>query len=110
MSKFKLGYSTVSCDGEAKTIAAINDLHIYDVPVTKEDCMNHVAKRMWKGLDTLKKSICGAGKQAHDSLVQVLCQAAQDACPGHIRYEVWHHDLPEPLSVSQQEPQASAVP
>jgi tRNA(Phe) wybutosine-synthesizing methylase Tyw3 len=37
-----LKYTTVLCDGDSKTIAILTELDPYDVPITKEDCINHV--------------------------------------------------------------------
>ena len=52
-------YSTVLCDGDAKTIATLNKEKVYEAEIIKEDCVNHVAKRMWKGIDTLKQQLKG---------------------------------------------------
>jgi hypothetical protein len=56
---FDLKYTTVLCDGDSKTIAALKDLDPYDVPITKEDCINHVAKRMFTAIDKVKQGSKG---------------------------------------------------
>ena len=56
----RLRYNTVVCDGDSKTIQALNKEKIYgDHAVVKEDCVNHVAKRMWTAIDTMKKKLMG---------------------------------------------------
>ena len=47
---YNLRYTQVLCDGDAKTIASLNKEHVYDIAIEKEDCVNHVAKRMSKGI------------------------------------------------------------
>ena len=59
ISLYKLKYTTVLCDGDAKTIATLNDIAVYEDIIVKEDCVNHVAKRMWKGIDTIKTQLKG---------------------------------------------------
>ena len=56
----KLQYGNVVCDGDSKTSLALNTEKVYgDTPIIKEDCINHVAKRMWMAIDTLKKKLQG---------------------------------------------------
>lgn len=50
----KLKYLIVLCDGDAKTINTLNSDKIYKEEIRKEDCVNHIAKRLWKGIETLK--------------------------------------------------------
>ena len=40
----KLQYGNVVCDGDSKTIQALNTEVYGDTPIIKEDCINHVAK------------------------------------------------------------------
>ena len=55
----KLYYQTCLCDGDAKTIMTLNKMQIYPQPVKKEDCINHIAKRMKSGIMNLRKSLMG---------------------------------------------------
>ena len=41
------------------TIHALNQIPVYTTPVIKEDCVNHIAKRMKTGIMTLRKSLMG---------------------------------------------------
>ena len=42
------------------SLQALNTEKVYgDTPIIKEDCINHVAKRMWTAIDTLKKKLQG---------------------------------------------------
>ena len=59
VSKYKLIYQTCLYDGDAKTIMALNKIPVYPQPVIKEDCVNHIAKRMKNGIMTLRKSLMG---------------------------------------------------
>ena len=59
VSKYKLIYQTCLCDGGAKTIMALNMIPVYPQPVIKENCVNHIAKRMKNGIMTLRKSLMG---------------------------------------------------
>ena len=52
----KLIYGTMLCDGDSKALDNVNRLGIYDIKVVKEDCVNHIAKRIYNQLDNLKKS------------------------------------------------------
>ena len=47
-------YTSIVCDGDAKTVAMLNNTKVYgDTEIKKEDCVNHVAKRMFKGIEVL---------------------------------------------------------
>lgn len=84
-------YTTVLCDGDAKTIQALQDRDPYGCPIVKEDCINHVAKRMWTAIDRLKKDaknsdtpLTGKGritKTAHDKLAAYYACALRDNAP-----------------------------
>ena len=54
----KLRYVTMLSDGDSKAYDAVAKLKPYgeDKPVCKEECINHVAKRMTAALENLKKS------------------------------------------------------
>ena len=71
-----LKYLTVVCDGDAKTVASINEAGIYTEEVVKEDCVNHVAKRMWTAMDNLKKKLKGTSERISGK--GKLTQAIQD--------------------------------
>ena len=63
VEKYGLKYLSVLCDGDAKTIASLNEAEVYPgEEITKEDCVNHVAKRMWTAMDTLKKKLKGTSE------------------------------------------------
>ncbi|GFS11484.1 hypothetical protein ElyMa_003087600 [Elysia marginata] len=54
----KMRYTQFVGDGDAKTIAAVNGRKFYgDVVVTKEECVNHVSKRLNAGLRKLVSSM-----------------------------------------------------
>ncbi|KAK6187926.1 hypothetical protein SNE40_005845 [Patella caerulea] len=48
-------YKSMLCDGDSKAHSHVNSLNLYDEPIIKEDCVNHVAKRMYAALDKIKK-------------------------------------------------------
>ena len=54
IDKYKLRYSNILCDGDAKTVIALNEAKIYDQQIQKEDCVNHVTKRLYNGIEALK--------------------------------------------------------
>ena len=51
-----LVYSKMLCDGDAKSNQKINEADPYGFPITKEDCINHISKRMFNALETVKNS------------------------------------------------------
>ena len=51
-----LEYGTMLCDGDSKAFQAASESCGYSQPIVKEDCINHIAKRMFNALDNLKKS------------------------------------------------------
>lgn len=55
----RLQYTTIIGDGDSSTYNAVSSLSDgagpYDVPVMKEECINHVSKRMGTRLRKLKK-------------------------------------------------------
>jgi hypothetical protein len=51
-----LVYGTMLCDGDCKAFVRANETAGYDVEIVKEDCINHVAKRMFNSLENLKKT------------------------------------------------------
>ncbi|KAH7956768.1 hypothetical protein HPB52_012553 [Rhipicephalus sanguineus] len=51
ISKNDLRYTNVICDGDRRTYVALcNDKTYGFIPLTKEDCVNHVQKRMGSAL------------------------------------------------------------
>ena len=67
---FKLRYTAMLCDGDSKSYDAVVEAAVYgeDVLISKEDCINHVSKRMGTALRNLvassraqKESISGKG-------------------------------------------------
>ena len=52
-------YIRILCDGGAKTVASLNNSHIYEDPIIKEDCVNHVSKRLYNGIEKLKQASKG---------------------------------------------------
>ena len=72
----KFRYNTILSDGDAKTYKHLQDLKVYgsDIPIQKEECINHISKRLNKGLknvvdDCKKKGITLGGKK-HGSLTE----------------------------------------
>ncbi|KAK3889502.1 hypothetical protein Pcinc_006474 [Petrolisthes cinctipes] len=53
----RLRYTTFVGDGDSNTYLAIQQLNPYDVPVQKEECINHVSKRLGTRLRKLKKEM-----------------------------------------------------
>ena len=51
-----LMYGSMLCDGDSKALTRVNDLEVYDIQVVKEDCVNHIAKRIFNSLTTLKNN------------------------------------------------------
>lgn len=48
-------YTTVLSDGDSKAFLHVSKLNLYDKEITKEDCVNHVAKRVFSGIESIKK-------------------------------------------------------
>ena len=60
---YNLRYIRILCDGDAKTVATLNDSNVYeDILIIKEDCVNHVSKRLYSGIERLKKSTKGTSQ------------------------------------------------
>ena len=57
IEKLQLLFGTMLCDGDGKSFDKIKcDVCSYDIDCEKEDCVNHIAKRMYNALIKLKKS------------------------------------------------------
>ena len=61
-------YKTVLCDGDAKTVTNLNAAKVYRCDVLKEDCVNHIAKRMYSNVTRLKQQLRGTKDYYADSL------------------------------------------
>ena len=57
-----LSYAGFLSDGDSKAFKAVSDLNIYNEPIVKEECVNHVHKRMSTALRHLSKSKRLGGK------------------------------------------------
>ncbi|CAN7950047.1 unnamed protein product [Ixodes pacificus] len=54
LAKNDLRYTNIVCDGDSRTFSALNEDATYGfIPFTKEDCVNHVQKRMGSALRAL---------------------------------------------------------
>ena len=50
-------YTVIICDGDTDSVKAINAKKPYgDIEIVKQDCINHVGKRMFKNLKELSKT------------------------------------------------------
>lgn len=54
-------YVTVLSDGDSKAFNHVASLSLYDKDIQKEDCVNHVAKRMYARMDKVNKTKKGLG-------------------------------------------------
>lgn len=65
-------YTTILSDGDSKAFSHLQSLHIYDKEIVKEECVNHVAKRLGTGLRKVvkegKAKKITLGGQKHGSL------------------------------------------
>ena len=68
------------CDGDSKSFNTVSVSKVYgdNVEITKEDCVNHVAKRMGTALRNLKaeakaqkQPISGKGKLTEDMMIKI---------------------------------------
>lgn len=55
-------YTTILSDGDAKVFKHLTDEKIYDTPIEKEDCINHVKKRMGTALRNAVQTAKQKGK------------------------------------------------
>lgn len=72
-------YTTLISDGDAKTHSLLVKLNVYgdEHPIVKEECINHIQKRMYTGLDKIAKcsqaqglSVRGKGKLTRDRMLK----------------------------------------
>ena len=80
IEKASLRYTTMLCDGDSKSFDAVAEDNIYgkDKKLEKEDCINHISKRMGTGLrklvDTAKAGgnpISGRGKLTKEKILKI---------------------------------------
>ena len=80
VDKFKLRYMTMLCDGDSKSYDAVSSAEMYgpQKPITKEDCINHVSKRMGTALQKLVssskvqgESLSGKGKLTKVKIMKI---------------------------------------
>ena len=80
VKNFGLKYTTMLRDGDSKSFDAIADAEIYgkDKTIIKEDCINHISKRMGtpfrKLVETTKaqgSSISGRGRLTHEKIIKI---------------------------------------
>lgn len=81
LSLHGLRYTTMLCDGDSRSFNAIEEAKVYGfIPVTKEDCTNHVQKRMGSALRNLVQKhksdehgqrISGKGRLTGDLITKI---------------------------------------
>ena len=80
IEKFNLRYTTMLCGGDSKSFDAVKDLQVYgeNVVIQKEDCINHISKRMGTALRKIVESskaagssISGRGKLTQDKIAKI---------------------------------------
>lgn len=54
-------YTTVLSDRDSKAFLHVSSLNLYNKEIVKEDCVNHVAKRVFARVDKIKKAKKGLG-------------------------------------------------
>ncbi|XP_077501966.1 uncharacterized protein LOC144112985 [Amblyomma americanum] len=69
LSRHGLRYSVMLCDGDSRPFNAIQEASVYGyIPVRKEDCVNHVKKRMGTALCNILNKHKGRGQGSLDFL------------------------------------------
>ncbi|XP_077537466.1 uncharacterized protein LOC144149688 [Haemaphysalis longicornis] len=64
LQKYGLRYTTILCDGDCRTFLALQDKKVYGfIQIEKEDCVNHVQKRMFTNLKTALAKHKGSGSE-----------------------------------------------
>ena len=80
IANHSLRYTTLLSDGDSKAFAAVKALDVYgpDVSIDKEDCVNHVSKRMGTALRNIvrtsraqKNTISGKGKLTQEKIAKI---------------------------------------
>lgn len=77
LARHKLRYTAMLCDGDSKALNDLNTKHkpYGDIEIQKLDCVNHVHKRMGKGLRNLRKTssvVKGGAAGLTDALITSL--------------------------------------
>ncbi|KAH9380065.1 hypothetical protein HPB48_001717 [Haemaphysalis longicornis] len=79
LQRHNLRYTTILSDGDSRTYLALVDAKVYGfVPTTKEDCVNHVKKRMGtflhnllaKGTGSASERLGGKGRLTGDLIIK----------------------------------------
>ena len=56
VNKYNFRYTQLLCDGDNKTVSALNNDEVYgSITIVKSDCINHVNKRLYNGIEKLKQ-------------------------------------------------------
>ena len=80
VEKNGMRYTTMLCDGDSKSYDAISEEKVYgpEVVIEKEDCVNHVSKRMGTALRNLVSgakakgsSVSGKGKLTQQKIIKI---------------------------------------
>lgn len=80
LSLHGLRYTTMLCDGDSRSFIAIDEAKVYGfIPVVKEECTNHIQKRMGTALRTLVQKhksgdaqrISGKGRLTADLITKI---------------------------------------
>ncbi len=80
IQKNQLRYTTILSDGDSKAYDAVTSLNVYGqgVKIEKEDCINHVSKRMGTALRSIvaeskaqQVSIAGKGKLTKEKIAKI---------------------------------------
>ena len=75
-----LRYTTILSDGDSKSFDFLKEIEVYgkDIKISKEECVNHVSKRMGTALNNLvqecraqKQTISGKGKLTKEKIVKI---------------------------------------
>ena len=78
--KYKFRYTTLLSDGDSKTYDNLLKVNVYgdEIEIKKEECVNHVAKRMGTALNNLvsqckaeKSSISGKGQLTREKIIKI---------------------------------------
>ncbi len=80
LDQFKLRYTTMLCDGDSKSYDAVSSPQLYgpEKNIDKEDCINHISKRMGTALQKFVatekakgESIAGKGKLTQQKIMKI---------------------------------------
>ena len=70
-------YTSILGDGDAAVMSALNSLQPYgaDIAIEKHECINHMEKRMYKGLEKIVKETSTKGKDTRGTKGKGTCGA-----------------------------------